>query len=291
MMMTWRNIFCVLLLSGFAYVLNAQIQLGGRPGTDGLIVFPSAVPWVPVKVNRHWGFADTSGRVRIEPVYDGVTPFNGRYAVVQIGNKAYVIDTSGTILTPDGHDQILQLEDSIFAVYKNSGAEGEGGWGAEKIGGKEILPAKYDQITRLSYIVFSCKQDSLIGYFNRNGTLIAPVEYDTGWVFNNFFVALKQSKRFGVRSIEGVVVLPDSCSEFKSLNSTTIAGKKKGKWGAGNSSGAVIIPFVYDSLNFLSTCFAVAGIRDKDASLAGDRHSGLLQQHREPGAEQGGVVC
>lgn len=285
--MTHRSlhIIWVLLLLGCSSVLNAQFSF--RTGTnEGGVIAPSVVPWVPVKVNHLWGYADTAGRVRIEPTFDAVSSFNGKYAVVQIGNKAFVIDTSGTVLNPSGHDQILQLEDSIFAVYKNSSENGEGGWGAEKIGGLEILPKEYDYINRLSWFVFSCRQDSSLGFFTRTGILIAPVKYDTGWVFNGTFVGLKHGKYFGVRSFTGVIVLPDSCTEFKSLNASTVAGRINNKWGAGKNDGRVVIPFNYDTLAWLSSLFAVAGNDDSmEVYTTGNT------AHRVPGTYIHAVAC
>ncbi len=258
-MSRWSRHIAVVVLCGFVELLNAQfLTRSVVPATPPPPNPTPIVNWVPVKVDGLWGYADTSGQIRIAPLFNAAESFIGSYAVVQKGNKAFVIDTAGTILTPAGHDQIAQLDDSVFAVYKNSGEFGEGGWGAEKIGGQEIVPMQYDNIARTSLTVYRCTQDSLMGFFNRNGTLIAPARYDTGWVFNSTFIALKRKRLIGVNTELGVKVLPDSCSRVKALNSTTVAGAKQKKWGAGKNNGARLIPFEYDSIGGFSIYFASA---------------------------------
>lgn len=223
---------------------------------------PNLVPWVPVKVNGKWGYADTSGRVKITPQFDAADQFLGYYSVVQKGNKAYVIDTNGTILTPKGHDQILQLEDSVFAVYTNSTEHGEGGWGAEKLGGTEIIPTSYDKITRISYYIFSCRRDSLCGFFTRTGTLIAPVHYDTGWAMGARYLVVKRKFVMGAFTTTGTRVLPDSCTRVSQLNQNVLSGEINDKWGAVHESGRRIVPFAYKSLDPLGTLFIRASNKD-----------------------------
>lgn len=262
----------VVVLCGCVELLNAQ-QLPRAAQAIALIP-PNPGPivdWVPVKVEGLWGYVDTAGQVKIAPQFNSAESFVGSYAVVQMGNKAFVIDTLGTVLTPDGHDQIAQLDDSVFAVYKNSGVHGEGGWGAEKIGGKEIVPMQFDNIARTSFNVYRCTQGELMGFFNRKGNLVAPAVYDTGWVFNNSFIAVMRSRLIGVFSEEGAIILPDSCSRIKALNSTTIAGLKKKKWGAGKENGQVLIPFKYDSVGAISLYFAAAIRNDSLEIYATDK--------------------
>ncbi|HTF05113.1 MAG TPA: WG repeat-containing protein, partial [Bacteroidia bacterium] len=262
MMRNWRNtIACFLLLS---VSLTAQVQglVQIAPNTWTNNPRPVFVPWMPVKVNRLWGFADTAGHIKIKPQFDAVEPFNGGFAVIQKGNKAYVIDSSGTIVTPNGHDQIQQLEDSVFATYKNTSENGEGGWGAEKYGGKEILAPRYDRITRISYFVFACHADSGMGFFHRNGTLLTRAIYDTGYVFTPRYITLVSGNNYGVISLSGARVLPDSCEMIKILSPTVVAGKKKSGWGANNESGRNVIPFAYDSVGALGNRFAIAEKND-----------------------------
>lgn len=256
----FRHIICLLLVFLLVNMLHAQlIQAPMVFRTDGFRA--PVVNWAPVKTDRKWGYIDTEGRVKIQPRFDAAEEFMGNYAVVAIGNKAYVIDTTGTILTPSGYDQLLQLEDSIFAVYRNTDENGEGGWGAEKIIGQEILPAKYDKITRVTYFLFSCRNDSSVGFFHRNGTLIAPVKYDTGWMMQRYLV-LRDNGLLGVRTESGTLVLPDSCSALRLLQENMVAGMKNGLWGAADKRREMIVPFAYDSLSVLGTRFISAKRND-----------------------------
>lgn len=253
-----RWLFFLLLL----FSSGAGAQFMPAPVISTFDTRANVVPWVPVKVNRQWGYADTSGRVMIAPQFDAADQFFGKYAVVQKGNKAYVIDTSGTILTPKGHDQILQLEDSIFAVYKNSNENGEGGWGAEKLGGTEILSTSYDKIGRLSYYIFSCQRDSFCGYFSRYGTVIAPVKYDTGWVLFARYLVVKRNNLLGAFSATGTQVLPDSCTDIDVMTNSILRGEINGKYGAVHESGKNVVPFEYTMLSNLGSRFMFAQRRD-----------------------------
>lgn len=254
--------FLLLLFSSAAPAQFMSAPVFSAPVTSTFDTRPDVVPWVPVKVNRLWGYADTSGKVMIAPQFDAAEQFFGKYAVVQKGNKAYVIDTSGTILTPKGHDQIQQLEDSVFAVYKNSSENGEGGWGAEKLGGTEIVPTSYDKITRLSYFIFCCRRDSLCGFFTRTGTLIAPVKYDTGWAMGARYLIVRKKLLQGAFTYAGVRLLPDSCTRITQLTTSVLCGEIKDKWGAVHESGRTVVPFRYKTIDPLGTLFVRGTIGD-----------------------------
>src|SRR5687767_5133032 len=91
----------VVVLCGCVELLHAQqLPRSVVPATPPPPNPAPIVNWVPVKIAGLWGYADTSGTVRIEPQFNSAEGFIGSFAVVQISNKAFVIDTAGTILTP-----------------------------------------------------------------------------------------------------------------------------------------------------------------------------------------------
>jgi hypothetical protein len=102
---------------------------------------------IPFRQGNHWGFSDTSGKIIIQPQYDG-TDF-------LVSNEMIRTDV-GAIITKKGQ-------------------------GIISFNGKIVVPAEYEHVAELkgNYVV---QKNSKQGLYNANGKLVVPVKYDE--VFN-----------------------------------------------------------------------------------------------------------
>ncbi|MGL4598598.1 MAG: WG repeat-containing protein, partial [Bacteroidia bacterium] len=203
--MTVRHFLLGILLLLASHSASAQVGVNNRFATTlainaGWIFQPNTVtPTLnrfPVRVGGRWGYCDSLGNLAITPAYDAAADFENGIGVVQQGNKAYAVDSSGRIITPEGFDMLRVIYGNMLAYYEFFGADGDaGGWGLITTSGKKILPAKYSDISSFFGGVIGYKADSLWGYINPDGQIITEPIYDTALVLRNRTLMLVKGKK------------------------------------------------------------------------------------------------
>lgn len=121
-----------------------------------------------------------------------------------------------TIVTADGWSlTALKISEprNRIVVYLDAGSEK---WGAIRLGGKEVLPCEYDQLS-----------------FAGNAFLIA-----------------KQGDLYSLRDDKGELVLDLPYEEVRRAGDASLLVKENGLWGSIDFTGKVIVPIVYDSLTY-----------------------------------------
>ena len=75
---------------------------------------------IPYTENGLWGFADTTGTIRIEPIYQHVDPFGGSNLtrVQAKDDHCGLIDKTGKIVEPMIHKGIYVCGNDIFGLPK-----------------------------------------------------------------------------------------------------------------------------------------------------------------------------
>lgn len=86
-----------------------------------------------------FGFADTTGRVRIQTIYSEVTPFDKGVAVVRAGSKWGLIDFRGDTLRDFRLEEQFKYSEEIAAAKMGSK------WGYIDIRGETIIPFKFEK--------------------------------------------------------------------------------------------------------------------------------------------------
>ncbi len=218
--------------------------------------------YIPIRINKLWGYADTSKRVVITPQFDAANPFIGKYAVVEKNLKAYAIDRTGKIVSP-GFDQLVQMQDTVLSIYSNEESDTLGGWGICTISGRKLLDPAYDEIRRINAVVYAFRKDSLWGFVNINGTLLSKPDYDTAFAFGRDYLLLSKGNKIGLMRNDGKRILDNSYEEIYNPNALLFAAKEKKKfWGAVDVEGNAVVPFVYDTLLGINSYFLEAHKKD-----------------------------
>lgn len=120
--------------------------------------------------NKKYGYVDINGKVIIPFIYDNVTDFKNRVAVVTKGEvftKKYLIDIKGNVLNKKEYEKIyFDNEDNKMFSVKNKGS-----YGVIDENGKEILSVIYDDISIRKNIIMAKKDKKMIYFSNNKGSI------------------------------------------------------------------------------------------------------------------------
>lgn len=95
---------------------------------------------IPYRKGKLWGFADSTGKIRIEPQWDGVEFFDGQAAIVHKDKRSGVITREGNMIVPAVYLDIFQTRSGRFIVDSLQWS------GLRDSNGNSILPAVYAQV-------------------------------------------------------------------------------------------------------------------------------------------------
>jgi hypothetical protein len=174
----------LLLATGFSY---SQKKSGAKKPVVKTAVVKKAAPvkktsiLIPYRVKELWGFSDTLGNVKVQPIYKKLIQFyyydNGKANFVMKGDKnLVVVNQDQKVVMPEtvsaNYDSISThsyypnhvhiYKDGYLGVYKN---------------GKEIIKPIYRSIGSEPNESFIVSQKGLFGLFNGTGKMIIPAEY------------------------------------------------------------------------------------------------------------------
>jgi hypothetical protein len=76
-----------------------------------------------VKLNKKWGYVDTTGNVLISPKYNEAENFSGGLARVRLGQKWGLVDTTGAEVIKPTFDWIYDYDQFGVAKVKLNGQE------------------------------------------------------------------------------------------------------------------------------------------------------------------------
>lgn len=156
-----------------------------------------------VRVNGKYGYIDTLGNIKIEPIYSYANQFSEGYAVVSTESKAGFIDTAGHMVIPEQFEGATYFKDGR-AIVRNNGKYGvidaEGNW---------IVDCIYDWITpalnnegRIGF-----KQNGTWGYLDLNGEVAIENKFGSISMFHNGTARVNFIGNYGVIDTLGNYIL------------------------------------------------------------------------------------
>lgn len=179
-----------------------------------------------------WGFADSTGRMVIQPEFDNYEDFLNGYAPVTQGKKLGLIDSTGKVLVQPKYDKITPFQGKIAFVKLN------GGWGVIDSRGNELIAPKFAEDYRLAL---------------PNTPPQLKAEYYPK--LNHGYAVVFEGRKWGLVDSLGKIVVDGKYdkvyvnSDPKSNIIALVSYKKK--WGAINAYGEEVIkPQYYSMLEF-----------------------------------------
>ena len=183
------------------------------------------------------GFIDKTGKMIIQPIYDGAqvgehAEFISGKAVVRYNEKAGIIDSSGKIIVQFNYSKVRSFSDGMAAVreYKDplSRSSNAAYWGFVDATGNEVISLRFGEVLD----------------FNED---LAP------------FKSL--SKMYGLLDKAGNEVIRPIYEEMNEVSEGLIGVCKNKRWGYINKTGKIVIALQYREVNPFKN--GVATVKDE----------------------------
>lgn len=146
-------------------IINPKVlSLGNMLYSEGYCIIRKDIG----KGNRIYGYADTTGKVKIPPTYDDAFIFENGLTFVGKGGKYGMIDKNNKVVIPFQYDSVGWAENGVSVV----------------------------------------KSGNKYGYINTKGEIIQDCIYDEAWDFNNNHAFVRQKDKFGIIDSKGNLLVP-----------------------------------------------------------------------------------
>ncbi len=194
---------------------------------------------IPVEEKERIGFADTSGIIRIKPMYDDVSDFFEGLSIVHKGDSVFYVNkenenTMGRIFADalPFHNGIapVKVKDKWFLV--------------DRLG--EIKSEAYDEVNEMSEELYVVKQNNSYCAIDEYGQKVYPCKFERLGDFKNGSAYYQMENKYGFLTKTGYVHKPefDWISDF---NTNAIAiFKLNNKFGLIKNNGKILLEAKYD---------------------------------------------
>ena len=153
-----------------------------------------------VEKDNLYGFINKAGRVKIDFQFTDASSFTQQTAIIQQNKTTFLIDHAGKKISTD-YDEIADFTDNAAIVKKDNL------YGAINHTGEEIIKPGFSNLSDFSENMAAFMQNNKYGFINRQGfTIIAPV---FAWVsiFKNNQCRVKIDNRLGVINKRGDFII------------------------------------------------------------------------------------
>lgn len=193
--------------------------------------------FAPVKYEDRWGFLNTSGKLAIPSKYDKVTQFSSGFATVQIGEKYFVLDKSGSEI-PVEVPGIVDLNNfsEKLASFKNSA----GLVGYIDGSGKAVINAQFQSAGDFyGGMAWAKNISGSVGYIDSSGEWIIQPQFDAGKDFDpeSGLARVKNGEKWTYVNKAGEFIIAHDSETVEDFSNGLAKGKKAEKWGFYNNKG------------------------------------------------------
>ncbi len=271
-----------------------DIKTGELIFDNGLVSIdnPHRSKIISAKKNGKWGFIDLRGKTIIPFIYDDDSDYrtnlfiNG-VAIVKKDNKYGLINETGDHIIPIKFKSILidlnNLEDKVYHVRDFSDKVAIFSYTGKQLStfyenitetyekraifqinskcglvnlesGKEIIPAKYDEISKISENYARVKDGNLYGYVNTTtGEETFRCEFENGSYFKNGLCAIKNNGKWGYIKAYGWRGVYINCEYDEAgnfANDKLAVVRINNREGCLNTKGKLVIPCIYERISY-----------------------------------------
>lgn len=124
-----------------------------------------------VHKNMKYGFMDSRGVIKINPIFDSAEPFVKGNAAVSLNSKWGLIDSSGTFVIRPQYQKISSLGDSLVGISL------DGKFGVENIYTQEKINPQFDKVEPFVKRSFIGYKGNKAGLFNISGDVLIPLDF------------------------------------------------------------------------------------------------------------------
>ncbi|MEO0233877.1 MAG: WG repeat-containing protein [candidate division WOR-3 bacterium] len=176
-----KNLKKASIFSGLSKILFFWFLL-----SNALFLFAQNLPeppeLIPYRKGDKWGFCDRNKKIVIECKYDFVEPFYNGFAIVNINDEVFFINTKGEESEPPSTEEQQQevQPEVLLEVFEENGL-----YGYKDKTGNVLIKPQYQEAQAFSNGLASVKKNNRWGYIDTKGNLIIPYKYDSSWMFDN----------------------------------------------------------------------------------------------------------
>jgi hypothetical protein len=208
---------------------------------------------IPYRIGYKWGFADTSGNIKIKPKYKSALPFYFGMARVQKGKKYGFINTEGKKIIKIKYDTATSF--CYLYQYKAKVRKGKATFTINSKGEKEELNEMWGQGSDIIRIK-GCAFTKYLKEFPKH-----PIIYtksDTTWlslddiIWENEFecvAPVKAHGKWGAVNNNSHLIIPFENEEVIIQKDHLIRFKKNNLWGLYTAKGELLISNIYKSMS------------------------------------------
>ncbi len=216
----------------------------------GWCVVAHAQPYFPIKVNKKWGLINADGQIVLQPNYDAIGEFKRfGYAVMQKYGGVGLLDSKGKEIIPARYDDLKVLDSALVAVMR------EGDWSVINLNGDIVLPKGYERVNVLSSQYIAYRKAEKWGIVDNTGNVISDPRYDEVTLAQNNLFLIRKGGKLGLVAATGKETLPSIADEVSFFNDSLIFYKAGNTWGAVDEDGSSLIPPKYEAYSKISDTF------------------------------------
>ncbi len=149
------------------------------------------------------GIVDKNGVYVLKPKYSSIYDFKNSVAVFNKKGKLGLLSTTGSELLPAKYDKISKFSSEGVAIVQNSKKE----FAVVDTLGSFVVPfGKYELIAEFSEGMAMVKVNKLIGYLNSRGIEVFKPQFKEAEHFSEGFAAIKSNKLWGYIDKEKIAI-------------------------------------------------------------------------------------
>jgi hypothetical protein len=196
---------------------------------------------IPIQQNERIGFADTTGRILIQPLYDEVGDFIEGLSIVHKNDSVFFINKENTNTLGRVFSDALPFHNGLAPVKVN-----DKWFLIDRLG--EIKSESYDEVNEMSEELYIIKQANLYGAMDEYGQKIYPCKFEKLGDLKNKCAYYQLEGKYGFITKTGYVHKPEFewISDFSS-NEIAIY-KLNNKFGLIKNNGKVLLDPKYDQI-------------------------------------------
>ncbi len=197
--------------------------------------------------NGLYGYADTTGTVRIEPRFQMAMDFYGEIAVVQKNGKWGFIDRQGGWVVKPEFESVQQFDQTGLAAFKKDGL-----WGYLNGGGEVVIRPRFDLAYPFTEGLAVVQKDGKYGFIDPAGDVVIEFQYDRSQCFWNGLAAVDKNGLWGFIDKTGQTVIPCMYRSAEFFSEGLAAVEKNSLWGFINIHNEYVISPRFEAADHFS---------------------------------------
>jgi WG repeat protein len=153
-----------------------------------------------VEKNNLFGYINKAGRVKIDFTFKNASSFSHQVAIVQKDKGVYLIDHSGKKISQE-YDEIADFIDNVAIVKKSNS------FGAINYNGEELIKPTYSYLSDFSENMAAYMQNNKYGFINKQGFTVITPNYNWVSAFKDNQCRVKIDNRLGVINKKGDFII------------------------------------------------------------------------------------